>query len=223
MESHQSASHVNCALLFRPPLALCHDRDMNSDDAYRSLTAALRSAEDRADATERQLAALQARFDKLVEVLIARSGLAEGHQALFERVAAKAAQEVPRKVRLRVYIDKYQMQGNDVDCAGLMHLCHARCCSLSFELTTQDLDEGQVMWEADAPYLIRHERDGYCSHLDRSSGGCGVYQHRPATCRGYDCRGDKRIWLDFDQRIMAPPENGLTILSTGVNAKVGGQ
>jgi Fe-S-cluster containining protein len=190
-------------------------RRMDVDETYRALTAALRAAEERADRTERELAALQARFNQLMEILVGRGGLAKGHRTLFDRVAAQAAQELPRKVRLRVYVDKYQMQGNDIDCAARMHLCHARCCSLSFELTTQDLDEGVVMWEATAPYIIRHERDGYCSHLDRSSGGCTVYQHRPATCRGYDCRGDKRIWLDFEKGIVAPPPNGLTILPAG--------
>jgi hypothetical protein len=188
---------------------------MDVDESYRSLTAALRAAEERADRTERDLASLSARFNQLLDVLIAREGLAEGHRALMERVGAKAAQDVPKKVRLRMYIDKYQMTGSDVDCVALMPICHARCCALSFELTTQDLDEGHVMWEASAPYLIRHERDGYCSHLLRESGGCSVYQHRPATCRGYDCRGDKRIWLDFDKRILAPPQNGLTNLPIG--------
>jgi Fe-S-cluster containining protein len=188
---------------------------MDEADSYRELTAALRAAEERADKNERELASLQARFNQLLHILIARQGLAEGHRALLDRVGDRAAQEVPRKVRLRMFIDKYQMQGSDVDCVALMPICQARCCSLSFELTTQDLDERVVMWEAATPYLIRHERDGFCSHLDRKSGGCTVYQHRPATCRGYDCRGDSRIWLDFENKIMAPPPNGLTIPAIG--------
>jgi Fe-S-cluster containining protein len=188
---------------------------MDVDDSYRMLTAALRAAEERADRTERELASLLARFNQLLDVLVAKESLAEGHLSLMDRVGAKAAQEVPKKVRLRMYVDKYQMTSSDVDCAALMPICRARCCALSFELTTQDLDEGRVMWEATQPYLIRHERDGYCSHLQRESGGCTVYENRPATCRGYDCRGDKRIWLDFDQRIMAPPQNGLTTLPMG--------
>jgi hypothetical protein len=177
---------------------------MDVDEIYRELTAALRIAEERADRTERELAALRARFDQLLEVMVARGDLAEGHRALLDRVARSAAQTVPRRVRLRVLVDKYAMPNADVDCAALMPICHARCCSLSFELTTQDLDEGRVLWEATAPYLIRHEADGLCSHLDRKSGGCTIYEQRPATCRGYDCRGDARIWLDFEKRILAP-------------------
>jgi Fe-S-cluster containining protein len=106
------------------------------------------------------------------------------------------------------------MPNSGVDCTALMPLCNARCCSLTFSLTTQDLDEGRVLWEATTPYVIRHEADGYCSHVDRNSGGCGVYEQRPATCRGYDCRSDSRIWLDFDKRILAPLPSGLSALPT---------
>jgi Fe-S-cluster containining protein len=49
-----------------------------------------------------------------------------------------------------------------------------------------------------------HESDGQCSHLDRKTHGCTIYQQRPAACRGFDCRGDSRIWLDFEKRIIAP-------------------
>ena len=136
--------------------------------------------------------------------------LAEGHRTHFERVAADAARSVKPRVRLRQYVDKYAMSGNDIDCAARIHLCLARCCALSFELTTQDLDEGRIQWEVTDPYLIRHEEDGYCTHLDRENGQCREHAHRPATCRGFDCRGDARIWIDFDARIPVPPPDGQT-------------
>src|SRR3954470_6048475 len=101
---------------------------MDADDTYRALTAALRSAEERADRTERELAALRARFDMLLDVLIARGQLAPGHPALLEKMGAKAARDLPRKVRLRVLVDKYDMEHADVDCAAIMPICHARCC-----------------------------------------------------------------------------------------------
>lgn len=176
---------------------------MDVDESYRALTAALRAAEERAASAERELASLRARLDQLVDVLVGRGALADGHRALLDRVGDGAARAVPSRVRLRVFVDKYTMPNADVDCAAIMPICRARCCSLSFELTTQDLDEGRVMWEAAAPYVIRHEADGRCSHLDRHSGGCTVYAERPATCRGYDCRGDARIWADFEKRILA--------------------
>ncbi len=34
--------------------------------------------------------------------------------------------------------------------------------------------------------------------------GCRIYAHRPVPCRGFDCRGDKRIWLDFENKIPNP-------------------
>lgn len=48
------------------------------------------------------------------------------------------------------------------------------------------------------PYLIDRGKDGYCSHLDRNTFGCTVYENRPVSCRAFDCRQDKRIWLDFE-------------------------
>lgn len=177
---------------------------MDADEAYRALAAALRRAEERADRNERALAALRAEFEQVLTVLIGKGQLAEGHRTLLAKVASRATQMVKPIVRLRVYVDKYSLPGTDIDCASLLHLCRARCCSFSFELTTQDLDEGRVMWEVTDPYLIRHEEDGYCSHLVRTTGGCNVYQQRPAACRGFDCRGDSRVWIDFAQRIPAP-------------------
>jgi hypothetical protein len=31
-----------------------------------------------------------------------------------------------------------------------------------------------------------------------------VRDQRPLPCRGYDCRKDKRVWLDFENRIVNP-------------------
>ena len=107
-------------------------------------------------------------------------------------------------MRLRQYIDKYQIEGADIDCAARIHLCQARCCSFTFPLSPQDLDEGGVRWDVEDPYMIRHDEDGYCSHLDRGTLGCTIHQRRPATCRQYDCRQDPRVWVDFEARVPAP-------------------
>jgi Fe-S-cluster containining protein len=185
------------------------------DEAYVALAQALRSAEERASRSERELAALRAAFEQLVTVLIAKGQLAEGHKQLFDKVGELAAREVPHKVRLRVYVDKFPIKGPDIDCASLIHLCRARCCALSVELTQQDLDEGKLVWDVERPYFLRMAQDGYCTHLDRGSGGCCVYAIRPATCRGFDCRGDKSIWSDFDKRIPAPLPAHLSPIATG--------
>jgi hypothetical protein len=102
-------------------------------------------------------------------------------------------------------IDKYAVASPpDLDCAALFPVCQARCCMLVFPLTPQDLDEGRLAWRYHQPYEIAHAADERCVHQDRATGGCTVYEQRPAICRHYDCRQDPRIWLDFERRIPAP-------------------
>jgi Fe-S-cluster containining protein len=183
---------------------------MDAGELYRSLMAALKRAYEEREEQARALAALAARVDQLTEILTGNGTLDPGHRRLIDKRSDRAAAALPRTVHLRQYVDKYQVPGADLDCAALVHLCRARCCAFSFELTAQDVEEGVVRWELEAPYLIRHEPDGYCSHLDRaSSGGCTVYAQRPAACRTFDCRGDPRVWIDFDARIPAPLPDGL--------------
>jgi Fe-S-cluster containining protein len=85
----------------------------------------------------------------------------------------------------------------EVNCAERMHICHAVCCKLNFALTAKDIDTGKVKWDLGFPFMIRHEEDGYCTHLRRGSGACGVYADRPGVCRRYSCANDQRIWSDF--------------------------
>jgi Fe-S-cluster containining protein len=116
------------------------------------------------------------------------------HEAFEADPLAPALGDVP---------DKYAVASPDIDCAARLHLCQARCCTLRFALSTQDLDEGIVRWDYARPYFIASRSDGYCIHCQPESRACGVYQNRPAPCRSYDCRGDERIWLDFEARIPA--------------------
>src|SRR5579875_775272 len=105
------------------------------------------------------------------------------------------------------HADKYAIPPDSlpkIDCAARYHLCHAACCALIFPLTIQDLEEGVVRWEYGRPYMIRHGSDDRCVHQDRETYACTVYHNRPATCRTYDCRHDKRIWEDFDKGIINP-------------------
>ena len=183
---------------------------MDADEAYRALAQALRRSNDALAQKTRELADLGARFDHLIALLVGKGILAAGHETQLARVGEKAANAERPKVRLRVLVDKYRMPSSDVDCASLLPICHGRCCSLTFELTTQDLDEGVVRWEVEQPYVILHDRDGYCAHLDRPTRSCSIYEQRPAACRGFDCRGDARIWIDFERRIPAPMPAGMS-------------
>ena len=89
-----------------------------------------------------------------------------------------------------------------VDCAARMPVCHAVCCRLKFPLSAAEIEQAAVKWDIGHPYLIRHDADGCCTHNDRNSHGCTVYDQRPVVCRTYSCAGDKRIWSDFDNMVL---------------------
>lgn len=113
------------------------------------------------------------------------------------------------RLTTRVSLDyggpKHTAESPMIPCAELIPLCQARCCTLSFALSTEDLDEGVVRWDYGQPYLIaQRASDGYCVHNDPDRRSCTVHRFRPRVCRTYDCRGDARVWLDYDARIPAP-------------------
>jgi Fe-S-cluster containining protein len=128
-------------------------------------------------------------------------------QAIANTLATIRAADV--QVGARVSIDlggsKYEATSPDIPCGELVSLCRARCCSLSFALSTEDLDEGVIRWDYGQPYLIRQRAsDAYCVHNHPDSHACTVHAQRPRVCRQYDCRKDERIWVDYEKRIPAP-------------------
>ncbi len=130
---------------------------------------------------------------------------------LMRRVRMELLKEPMPRVRMGNTRDKYTAAGGvDIDCASRMPLCQARCCTFAFTLTKQDLDEGVVRWDYGNPYWIKQRPDGYCTHCDPETQHCTIHAQRPFVCRKFDCRDDKRIWLDFDARIPAPavPSSG---------------
>jgi len=146
----------------------------------------------------------------LMEELIARGVVdlrtfEERRQRTRSREAERAVTQA--FVRVDETPDKYKViQAPPIDCDARIPLCKGRCCSFVFNLSHQDLDEGVVKWDYGRPYQIRRKSDGYCAHNDPNTRGCTVYAKRPAVCRTYDCRNDKRIWKDFENRIPADPE-----------------
>ena len=88
-----------------------------------------------------------------------------------------------------------------VNCAERLPICKAVCCSLSFALTAEEVESGEIKWDLGEPYYIRQESTGCCTHLDPNK-GCSIYENRPGVCRQYSCANDERIWNDFDKMIL---------------------
>lgn len=148
------------------------------------------------------VAYVQALADVLVEKGILRH---EDLEEPLERAREEIAQVMMPRVRLADMGDKYSdTRSVEIDCASLIPLCHGRCCSFKFFLTKQDLDEGAARWDYGNPYWIKQASDGYCTHSDAQTRACAIHAKRPHICRQFDCRSDKRIWIDFDRRIPAP-------------------
>jgi len=146
----------------------------------------------------------------LAEVLVGKGllGLDELDKARKGVEARMSTDLAQRGVTVRLtdgVADKYEMgeAAVAIDCGSRLHLCHAACCRLRFALSEQDVEEGIVQWSVREPYLNRQSEDGYCVHINTDR-FCGVYENRPPICRSYDCRRDKRIWVDFETRIPNP-------------------
>ncbi len=103
--------------------------------------------------------------------------------------------------------DKYTFEHEAcVDCQERLNICKAVCCKFPFALSRQDVEEGIVNWEFKRPYLIAHDMDGYCVHLDRETFRCRVREHRPVPCRGFDCQNNEKwnVWVNYDNKIINP-------------------
>jgi hypothetical protein len=142
----------------------------------------------------------------LTEILL-RNGIThpgELHELVEEARRGVGERPLP-SVCLMDMGDKYaEGQFVDIDCASLMPVCQARCCSFAAILTEQDLNEGIARWDYGNPYWVMHTAAGFCVHADRKTGACTIHPRRPHACRTFDCRKDKRIWLDFEHRVLAP-------------------
>jgi len=103
--------------------------------------------------------------------------------------------------------DKYSFNDeSSVDCLSRLDICKGVCCKLPFALSKQDVEEGIIRWEFSRPYLIAHDDDGYCVHLDRETYKCTVREHRTVPCRGFDCKNNEKwkVWQDYEKGIINP-------------------
>ncbi len=145
----------------------------------------------------------------LIEELVASSAIdlrsfEKRRQIISERETERLNREGHVKVMVCETEDKYAMtELPEIDCAQLIPLCKARCCTYGFAISIQDLNEGIVRWNYGLPYHIKQNKDGYCVHNNCEIMKCTIYNNRPAVCRTYDCRKDQRVWRDFERRILA--------------------
>ncbi len=183
--------------------------DTGERDTARDLEKGVRFLHILGMQTRLDLADSSVRLEALLEELVARGVVdLRAMDERRERIRAREAERAQEKAHVQVSAtaDKYALDGlPQIDCAARLPLCRGRCCTFTFALSFQDLDERVIRWDYGRPYAIAHrESDGYCVHSDPGAHTCTAYAHRPAVCRTYDCRDDKRIWLDFDARIPAP-------------------
>lgn len=164
-----------------------------------SLAEAISAFRPSSDEEQLELEHLGRRFEALVLLLLWAKVLEPEHQRFMQKQRPAIAN---RRVRLSVIPDKHAVpSASDLDCLALAPICKMRCCGrFDVELSAQDIADG-IQWELEAPYLLKRNNE-FCIYLGES--GCGCYELRPGQCRSYDCRSDDRIWLDFENKILAP-------------------
>ena len=176
------------------------------DDVIRGLV----YTHNRANANTAEVHQARAIIEAMVELLIERGILDHETVEARRREAAEKlrGQYLERGMGVAMQefaVSKYTFQGGaEIDCENRIPLCKASCCKLPFALSKEDVQEGRVRWDLGRPYMIAQGGDGYCAHMDREKRCCSVYAQRPIPCRGYDCREDKRIWLDFENNVVNP-------------------
>ena len=145
----------------------------------------------------------------LIELLVEKGFISteelDEHKKAVEKRLQDSYKEAEIGVRVQnVGVDKYSLEGDaEIDCEKRLPICRAACCTLAFALSLQDIHEG-IRWSLGKPFMNAREEDGYCINLERDTCKCRIYKQRPAVCRQYDCRNDRRIWLDFNAMTINP-------------------
>lgn len=144
--------------------------------------------------------------------LLKRAAATTGHMGVMQRhkVEHELMLELcpPGRSRPGLGVATYAAYGRhpaQVDCVSRWPICKAACCRiLTQPLTAEEVDSRRYRWDLRRPYLLPKNRTG-CSYL--RSGGCACVLYAdglPLTCAHYSCTEDRRIWADFEQRILNP-------------------
>ena len=91
-----------------------------------------------------------------------------------------------------------------VDCAARCEICQGACCRFGFALTWDEVQKGEADWDERRPFHIRQDERGYCVHWDPEQYTCRIYEERPLVCRTYSCEKDRRVWADFENKVLHP-------------------
>ena len=103
-----------------------------------------------------------------------------------EKMAAKHA-----GLRLGAYVREVLASAvrGDVESKVPCGTCRECCWHHHVEVRPElgdDLAYLDTVRQEDGELVLRKREDGACVHL--TDAGCGVYEHRPMVCRGFDCR-----------------------------------
>jgi hypothetical protein len=184
--------------------------DAPDDELRRRVAEGIAYAHARLNATTSRILDASAFLYALVELLDERGvvsidELDARKDAVGERLVRQIQETGDGVVVQDPEFDKYHYESEvEIDCPSLIPLCQAACCKLPWALSKQDIREGIVRWELGRPYLNERRADGYCCHNDRETRLCTIRENRPVPCRAFDCRNDRRIWVDFERRIPNP-------------------
>ncbi len=127
-----------------------------------------------------------------------------------QSIVARVREEIKEKgeaihAGIALRIDNAEVTNDNfvpVNCDERIPICKAICCKLNFALSGPEIDSGKIKWDLGRPYFIRHEKNGFCTHMDEHKKCCSVYNDRPKVCSGYSCAKDTRIWKDFDNMVL---------------------
>ena len=118
------------------------------------------------------------------------------------RQIADAGGRAKVDVAIRVDGDAPEVSADEIDCEARIPYCKAVCCRMRWALTVEEIEQGPMKWDLGRPYFNRHNAEGYCEQIDPETHGCHIYEDRPSPCRQFSCKGDDRIWKDFDAMVI---------------------
>ena len=80
-----------------------------------------------------------------------------------------------------------------VPCAGCSACCYYAGIPVDKKRDRKRLPHLLTERNADGELVLQRRADGACVHLGEQ--GCTVYEHRPSTCRSFDCRAFSAMGL----------------------------